>query len=92
MNCAKVKCGRGESNTTKGDSSLDYTSSNETLEETFGETFDYDTDDSELDNIESKEKNDRITKAGWITRQLYREGRRDRIDGAQSVELVYTVD
>jgi hypothetical protein len=39
-----------------------------------------------------KQGNDRITKAGWITRQLHREGRMDRIEGIQSVELVYTLD
>jgi hypothetical protein len=78
---------RGESNATKG-SSVDCT--NETLEETFEETIDYDTDDSELDF--EKQDNDRITKAGWITRQLHREARRDRIEGIQSVELVYTLD
>ena len=89
----KSKMCRGESNTTKG--SLDYTtaSSHETLEETFEETFEY---SSEGESTLAFEKvgcaDDRITKAGWITRQLYRDCRRDRVDGAQNVELVYTLD
>jgi hypothetical protein len=90
--CGKSEMFRGESDTTKG--SLDYTttSSHETLEETFEETIEEDSQaPSSLDFEGEGTVDDRITKAGWITRQLYREGRRDRIEGAQSVELVYTL-
>ena len=94
----KDKMCRGQSpttiNTTKG--SLDYTtaSSHETLEETLEETFEcsFDSDQSnqKYDKEAIETAGDRNTKAGWITRQLFREGRRDTVDGAQCVELVYT--
>lgn len=90
---SKSKMCRGESNATKG--TLDYTtaSSHETLEETFEETFEYSSEEeSTLVFDKMGAADDRITKAGWITRQLYKDCRRDNVDGATNVELVYTLD
>ena len=82
----KSKMRRGETNTTKGTAC-----SQETLEETFEETFEYDSEES-FPAYENEDADDRITKAGWITRQLYREGIRDQMAGVENIELVYTLD
>ena len=97
--CKDNNC-RGQSpttiNTMKG--SLDYTtaSSHETLEETLEETFEYSFDSDQLNQHYDKEATEiadnRIIKAGWITRQLFREGKRDMVDDGQCVELVYTAE
>ncbi|KAL3801343.1 hypothetical protein HJC23_006953 [Cyclotella cryptica] len=61
-------------------------SSNATCEE----TLEAESNESSLVIDEKEKGRNKITKAGWITRQLGREGVLDSIEGVQNIELVYT--
>ncbi|KAL7516439.1 hypothetical protein ACHAWX_001453 [Stephanocyclus meneghinianus] len=77
---SKLFC--SESKTTKSSTS----SSNASSEDNVGDA----SDESSSVFDEKGEGTTKITKAGWITKQMGRDGLIDSIEGVQNVELVYT--